>query len=84
VKGMPARRGEGSWPGPAEEWRWEGTDAAPEPGDAQPRYDEDTRGRFFALTPEGLALARTVSGPRNRLGLALLLAWTWAERQAVC
>ena len=46
-------------------------------------YDEDALRSFFTLTAEDLELVRTARTPRNQLGLALLLAWTRAERRAV-
>ncbi len=46
-------------------------------------FDEYALCSFFTLTPEDLTLVRTARSPRNQLGLALLLAWTRAERRAV-
>jgi TnpA family transposase len=46
-------------------------------------YDQDALCSFFTLTAEDLALVRTARSARNQLGLALLLAWTRAERRAV-
>ena len=54
-----------------------------ERGDRQPRYDEDALRSFFTLTPEDVVLVGAARSPRNKLGLALLLAWTRAERRAV-
>jgi hypothetical protein len=46
-------------------------------------FEEDELHSVFALTNEDLELVRTARTPRNRLGLALLLAWVRAERRAV-
>jgi TnpA family transposase len=67
------RRGSGQRPEPRRE---------PRPGSKAP-YDEDALRSFFTLTPDDLALVRNARTARNQLGLALLLAWTRAERRAV-
>jgi len=53
------------------------------PHGSEKSYDEDALRSFFTLTREDLELVRTARSPRNQLGLALLLAWTRAERRAV-
>src|SRR5438132_921682 len=65
-----------------------GTRQRPNPPKAVPQgsgtlFDEDTLSSFFTLTPEDLGLVRAARSPRNQLGLALLIAWTRAERRAV-
>ena len=65
-----------------------GTRQRPNPPKAVPQesgtvFDKDTLSSFFTLTPEDLSLVRTARSPRNQLGLALLIAWTQAERRAV-
>ncbi|MGH2688711.1 MAG: DUF4158 domain-containing protein [Actinomycetota bacterium] len=61
-----------------------GTGRSPE-GATSPQisYDEDELRSFFTLTAEDLELVRATRSARNRLGLALLLAWMRAERRAV-
>lgn len=49
----------------------------------QARYDDEELQRLFTLSPEDVAFVAGTRSDRNRLGLALLLVWAWAERKLV-